>query len=184
MAPEKAKAAAMPDPAKAKPEATINVKVERKADVQNLLDDKAKAKLEQEKANLEKEKARLEQEKTALEHDKAKLKQENTKLEQEKTKLMQDKSNLSKDNSKLAQDYQTLERKHREEVGKAKSTDEKAKLLEKKLEIAGLNSTKSVHGGQPTNLKSGGKLVSEGRYRPTLEYPISPLTGNMGGGRS
>lgn len=129
-------------------------------------------KLKQEKADLEKEMVKLAQEKATLEKDKSTLRQENAKLEQDKAKLAQEKTNLTKDNSKLAQDYQALERKYRDEVGKAKSADEKSKVLEKKLELAGLASMQNVKPNQPALNRPVGrdKQISEGRYRPTLRY--------------
>lgn len=145
--------------------------------------------MEQDKAALEKELEKQKAEKLKLGAEKAKFDQEKAKFEQEKTKLAQEKAKLAQENDKLAKDFQTLDKKYREEVGKAKTLDDRlqlcclkriminnyygrTKLLEKKLDAAGLASRPNLNMAGPSSAKPAiaSKPVSESRYRPTLEY--------------
>lgn len=73
---------------------------------------------------------------------------------------------LAKDNAKLTTDYQNVEKKFREEAAKIKDMDDKMRILEKKLEAAGLQSSSgSKKERRPTQMATI-------RYRPTLKNPF------------
>lgn len=77
---------------------------------------------------------------------------------------------LAKDNAKLTTDYQNVEKKFREEAAKIKDMDDKMRILEKKLEAAGLQSSSgSKKERRPTQMATI-------RYRPTLKNPFCQLS--------
>lgn len=92
-------------------------------------------------------------------------------MEQDKKRLEQEKAKLAQDNTRLTQDYQAVDRKCREEAGKVKVAEDRARLLERKLEGAGLGSKGKEEGG-PVATSANNTLISDARYKPTLQYLI------------
>lgn len=77
---------------------------------------------------------------------------------------------LAKDNTKLISDYQNMERKFREEAARIKEMDDKLRIMERKLEAAGLESK----GGKERERERPAKTqMATIRYRPSLRNPFT-----------